>query len=527
MRSKKYVCYLREDTMRKFSSLLAILLIAVLAFTACNSDAGATPNVEVDTSKDYSKEKLVIWSFTDELKTAGDIAHFEANYTAPGKAFEGLEIEFVAVSIQDGYLDKIMPALDSKTGPDIFTGELDHIKQFMEAGYYADIESMMEADSDVDLAKEKADYKDYIWQSGIDPATGKLAALSWQVTPGAIFFKVDMAAQVWGNEAGFPAEGTADYNTAVTNWMNENKFNTLDNLLQAQKDVKAYDATWRLFPDDQAVRHFAAGTNDPAKWVVDGKLNGDKIKEQIPYINLVKEMYGETIDESLTANAGEWSGPWFDAMDKDLTDAEGKVWQVMAYSMPTWGLKYIIEPNMEKVDENGNTLEKPAEDADQATKDAYAAAPYKGNWGMASGPNSYFWGGTYLGINSESKLPEVSFAFLKSMLFDKERLTARQAADSDMYSVESVMAPVIANYEGRPSLGGMNHLKVFNEEAGKINLSRITTYDRDLDDIMGIHLNNYKTGADGYETVKDVLEAFYKDVQITYPEIFVEGLPTE
>lgn len=78
---------------------------------------------------------------------------------------------------------------------------------------------------------------------------------------------------------------------------------------------------------------------------------------------------------------------------------------------------------------------------------------------MASGPNSYFWGGTYLGINSDAKNPEVAFAFLKSMLFDKERLAARQAADGDMYSVESVMAPVIANYEGRESLGGMNHLK--------------------------------------------------------------------
>lgn len=514
--------------MKKISRLLVFLLVALFVLTACGTDKTEAPSVAVDESKDYSKEKLVIWSFTDELQTAGDIDHFKELYTAPGKPFEGLEVEFVAVSIQDGYMDKILPALEAGNGPDVFTGELDHIKQFIEAGYYADIETMMASDSEIDFDAEKADYKEYIWQSGIDPATGKLAALSWQVTPGAIFFKTDMAAAVWGSEAGFPAEGTADYNAEVTKWMNANKFNTIDNLLNAQKEVKAFNPNWRLFPDDQSVRHFAAGTNDPAKWIdEDGKLNPAKIKEQIPYINLVKGMYGETIQESLTANAAEWSGPWFDAMDKELVDAEGNTWQVMAYSMPTWGLKYIIEPNMEKVDEAGNPLAKPAEDADQATKDAFAAAAFKGNWGMASGPNSYFWGGTYLGINSDAKNPEVAFAFLKSMLFDKERLAARQAADGDMYSVESVMAPVIANYEGRESLGGMNHLKVFNEEAAKIDLSNVTIYDRGLNDLLGVHITNYKQGAEGYTSVADVLTKFYADVQVTYPEIYVEGLPTE
>ena len=499
-----------------------MLLVAIMVFTACGNNAGSSPSVTVNENKDYSKEKLVIWSFTDELQTAGDIDHFKALYTAPGKAFEGLQVEFVPVSIQDGYMEKILPALSSGRGPDIFTGELDHIKQFFEAGYYADLESMMEAHPDVDVAKEKADYTGYIWQSGIDPATGKLAALSWQVTPGAIFFKTDMASAVWGNEAGFPAAGSADFNAQVSAWMSANKFNTIDNLLEAQKEVKAFNANWRLFPDDQSVRHFAAGTNEPAKWIDEnGKLNPAKVEEQIPYINLVKEMHGDTIRESLTANAAEWSGPWFNAMGKDLTDAEGSTWQVMAYSMPTWGLRYIIEPNMEKVDANGNFLPVPGENADQATKDAYAAASFKGNWGMASGPNSYFWGGTYLGINAKSKLPEAAFAFVKSMLFDKERLAERQREDGDMYSVESVMAPVIAEYEGRQSLGGMNHLKVFNQEADKIDLSNVTIYDRGLNDILGLHITNYKQGAAGYNSIDDVIDAFYKDVQVTYPEIYV------
>ncbi len=512
--------------MKKFKGIAAILLVSFLALTGCTGGS-ETANVEVDESKDYSQETLVIWSFTDEIETAGDIDHFKEMYTAPGKAFEGLEIEFSAIPIQDGYMDSVLPALSAGTGPDVFTGELDHIKLFIEAGYYANLEAMMEADPDVDIAAEKADYIEYIWQSGIDPETDQLAALSWQQTPGAIFFKTDMAAEVWGSETGFPEEGSDNYNAEVSTWVSQNKFNSIDNLLGAQEEVKEVNEKWRLFPDDQAVRFFAAGTNNPVKWIdEDGKLNSEKITEQIPYIEMVQAMYGDEIKDSLTANAAEWSGPWFEAMGQDLTDAQGEKWQVMAYSMPTWGLRYIIEPNMVKVDENGDLLPKPAEDADQATKDAYEEAEYKGNWGMAVGPNSYFWGGTYLGINTDTDNSEVAYAFIKSMLFDKERLAERQSIDGDMYSVSSVMSPVIENYDGRQALGGMNHLEVFNQEAEKIDLSNVTTYDRGLNDLLGAHITNFKEGAGGYDSISDVLTKFYSDVQVTYPEIYVDGLPT-
>ena len=73
---------------RKLSILLVILLVASLALTACGTKAAdttdttkETQSVTVDTSKDYSKEKLVIWSFTDELQIAGDIDYFKEMYT--------------------------------------------------------------------------------------------------------------------------------------------------------------------------------------------------------------------------------------------------------------------------------------------------------------------------------------------------------------------------------------------------------------------------------------------------------------
>jgi len=489
--------------MKKILSFILVLGFVFL-LAGCNS----TP------------DKLVIWTFTTDLEVAGDITNFEDQYTAVGKMYEGMEVEVIVVETAT-YMQTILPVLESGVGaPDILTGELDMIQQFNEAGYLADLEALMEADEDVDVAIEKADYQDYIWQSG-ENADGNLTALSWQVTPGAIFFKVDLAEEVWGTEAGFPSDSTAtDYNALVSTWVGNNKFDSLASLLAAQIEVKAFDASYRLFADDQAVRHFAAGTDSPAKWLdSDGKINPAKITEQIPYIELVKEMYGETIQDSLTANAGEWSGEWFSGMGEKITSLEND-WKVMAYSMPTWGITYVIEPSMERVDSNSDacTLPETATDADKA------ACTYKGNWGMATGPNSYFWGGTYLAIREDSKAQEVAFAFIKSMLFDKDRLAARQAEDGDTYSMSSVMDPAIASYEGRPSLGGMNHLAIFYAEAAKIDLSNVTLYDRRLATLLGNHINLYKTG--DYDTLADTLNGFYADVETTLNEIYQEGLPT-
>jgi len=485
------------------SFIFALFFVMLLA--GCNS----TP------------DKLVIWSFTDELETAGDIDHFKDLYTAPGKMYEGMDVEFVVVETAT-YMQTILPVLESGVGaPDVLTGELDMIQQFNEAGYLADLQTLMEDDSDIDVAAQKADYKDYIWQSG-ENADGRLTALSWQVTPGAIFFKVDMAAEVWGDEAGFPSNpDAADYNTQVSTWVSDNKFDSLDDLLLAQQEVKAFNPSYRLFSDDQAVRHFAAGTDEPAKWLDNsGKLNPAKIEEQIPYMELVKSMYGETIADSLTANAGEWSGEWFAGMGNHLTDSDSNDWYVMAYSLPTWGLKYVLEPSMERVDANGDTCTLP----ENPTADDEAACTLKGNWGMAAGPNSYFWGGTYLAVREGSDAKEEAFAFIKSMLFDHDRLVARQEADGDMYSMASVMDPVIANYAGRASLGGMNQFLVFNQEAQKIDLSNVTEYDRRLSTLLGDYITKYKEGV--YADLASTLTAFYADVETTLPEIYQDGLPT-
>lgn len=495
------------------------LLLFVAAFTL--SLTLSVKEVEAATP-----DKLVIWSFTDELETSGDIAYFEENFTAAGKKYEGMEIEFVIIPTAD-YLTTILPVLETGVGaPDVFTGELDMIQNFMEGGYLADLEALMKADSTLDFDATKADFQSYIWESGTD-LDGTLRALSWQVTPGAIFFKTDMAEAVWGDEAGFPSETDAgNYNQNVSDWVSENKFDSLENLVESSKEVKAFNANWRLFPNDDAIRFFAKGTDDSSSWIgEDGKINPAKLEEQKVYMQTVADMYGDSIEDSLTANIGEWSGEWFGGLGKSFKDAEGNEYQTMAYSLPTWGLFYVIAPNVEVVDANGDTCAVPADDASQAEKDAFALCTPKGNWGMASGPNSYFWGGTYLGIRKGSDATDAAYDFVSSMLFDTERMTAR-AANGDVYSRISVMNDILADYPGNDVLGGMNHYTAFLAEAEKISFENVTKYDRQLDTLFGTYVTNYKRQDEGSETMEEAFNSFYKELKTTYFEIYTaEGLP--
>jgi len=494
--------------------------VAVLSMTlvACGGSE-MTGDIYDDSDIDYSEETLTIWSFTDELENEGDLQYFKDNFTAEGKEYEGMDVEFVIIPTAD-YLTKILPVLRTGAGaPDVFTGELDMILNYMEGDYLADLEEMMIQDDDLDFEETKDDFVDYIWQSGIDPYDGKLKSLSWQVTPGAIFFKTDMAETVWGSESSFPSEDVdGNYNQAVSDWVSENKFNSLDGLVDASEEVIAHDSNWRLFPNDDSIRWFAQG-EDPESWLgEDTLINPERLETEEIYMETLREMYGENIENSLTANVGEWSPQWYQGMGNSFDSAAGDTYQTMAYSLPTWGLFHVLSPNVEMVDADGNTC-----DSDELSEEEMNACVPKGNWGMASGPNSYFWGGTYLNIYKGSELKEPSYDFVSSMLFDTDRM-AERAANADVYARKSIMDTVASEYEGNDVLGGMNHYDYFMDEADKISLDHITTYDRTLEELMGDVANDYKMGE--IATIEEAFAEFYSELRGAHPELYKStGLP--
>lgn len=322
--------------------------------TSSTSKSDTTSNEGAsDNNKETSGESLVIWTLADDLK------QFAQRYTDE----TGVDIQVEVIAPAD-YSTKLTSALGAKSKEvDVIVGEPQMLLNFFEAGFFADL-SALDAD-----AKDKI--VDYVYEAGKDDS-GVLRALSYQVTPGAIIYRRDLAQEIFGTD-------DPDAMSA--------KFKDFDTILQTAQEVK--DAGYRIFSDSGNLRWYAnAGT----PWVKDGVLQVSDAK--LGYMDAAVTLY----QDELVAFAPEWSAAWYasmagelplDAGWSDLAELEGAdMTQVFSYSLPSWGA-LIVRDNA-----NDN----------------------KGNFGICSGPCSYFGGGTFIGVSEYSEHKDTATDFVRTCL---------------------------------------------------------------------------------------------------------------
>lgn len=460
--------------MKRIIALL-LTLVLVLSLAACGSKTVDTPAKEepakeevattetpapaeepatADDMKKYEGQTLTIWSFTDELKPA--IAYFEEKF--------GVKVELTIIPTAD-YLTTLNPALESGVGaPDVYTAEAAFVEELVNNGFYMNLSEKFGVDKWAD------DYTDYVFSTGSD-YDGNVRGLSWQMTPGGLFYRRSIAKEVLGTDD--PAEISK-------------MFSTFDGLFEV--GTKMVAAGYKLFPDEGAFRHF---TNpEQAPWVdADNKLVLPQSK--LDYFDYSKRLR----DENMTALAGEWSPAWFGAMSGPITVGETtEETTVFAFALPTWGLHYVL---------------KTAKDG---------ANPTSGDWGVASGPNAYFWGGTWLGIYKDSEKADLAFEFVRLMAHDEEFLKGWLMETGDVTSVLSIQQQYVEGF-AEPFLAEQNHVKFFVEAGKAIDANRITKYDKDLDPLFGEAVATYVNGT---ATKEEALQNFKDAVQAAYPEIIIE-----
>lgn len=460
--------------MKKIIALLLTLTL-VLSMVACGSkteekevvteDAAAVDAVTEpaeaateDDMKKYEGETLTIWSFTDELKPA--IEFFENKF--------GVTVELTIIPTED-YPQAIKPVLQSGVGaPDVYTAEAAFVEEFVNNGFYADLS----ADYGVDAWAPE--YTDYVFATGSD-YDGSVRALSWQMTPGGLFYRRSIAKEVLGTDD--PAEISA-------------MFSTFDGLFEVGQKMK--DAGYKLFPDTGAFRHF---TNpDQIPWV-DADNNLQIPDTKVDFFDYSKKLK----EDGFTADAAEWTPAWFGGMYGPITVGEtAEETQVFCYALPTWGLHYVLKT---------------------AQPEGAEGNPLSGDFAVASGPNSYFWGGTWLGVYKDSEKKDLAFEFVRLMAHDEEFLSGWLAETGDVTSILSIQETYAADFS-EPFLGGQNHVEFFIEAGKAIDANRITKYDKDIDALFGQAVADYVEGLT--PTVDEALAIFKEGVQAAYPEINVE-----
>ncbi|WNF38526.1 ABC transporter substrate-binding protein [Bacillaceae bacterium IKA-2] len=440
--------------------VLLFLFVSILSFSliACGNSNSSEDTGSDEKAKSGAKEKLTIWSFTDELQGAIDV--FEERHD--------VEVELTIVPIED-YTTRLRPVLESGSGaPDVFTGELVFIKDWIEQDYW---ETLSEAPYNVEDIKD--DYIEYVYELGRN-TSGDVKALSWQTTPGGIFYRRSIAEEVLGT----------DDPDAVGEMLS-----TMDGLFAAGEKMKA--AGYRLFPDEGAVRWFAQG-QDPQPWVNE---NDELIMSEgrINHFDYAKELR----EKDLTAFAPEWSPAWFGGMSgpvnynagwDDVDENASNEVGVFGYALPTWGLHSVLKGS---------------------------AGDTEGDWAVTNGPNPYFWGGTWLGIYSKSEKKDLAWEFVKMMTHDEEFLTDWALETGDVLSYLPVTDKIKDDFSD-PFLGGQNNYTFFLEEAQSINPGLVTRYDQQIDGMFGNMVVEYIEGA---RTKEEAIQEFYNLVRNAYPQI--------
>ena len=444
-----------------------------------SSEAAADTTAEAEATADLSGE-LVVWTLANDLIQFGD--KFMETYP-------NVTVETVVIAPAD-YPTKLQTALlGGETEPDIIVGEPQMLGNWYDAGFFANLDEFG--------AQDYADQiVDYVWEVGQD-ADGIQRAISYQITPAGIYYRRDIATEVFGTDD--PAEiGKlfADYAT----------------ILETGKTLK--DKGYRIFASDAEISYFSGDT----AWVIDGKLNVDQARYD--YMDLCVELY----QQDLTAYAAQWTAPWYQGMAGEVpvltaetqwgvwdTDENGdallNVWdaenfnanvenysdettEIFAYGLPAWGVLTMRD----NVGENS------------------------GKYGVCAGPAYGFGGGTFIGISEQSERKELAWEYIKFCTLTES--TAEWWIEASQGDTVSLIPVLEKHKDDQNAIYGNQKLYSFwLEQAEGIDYSKVTKYDTAINDAWGAATTAIKTGE---KTKDDAIAEFYDVVAATYPELVIE-----
>ncbi|MCI5919558.1 MAG: ABC transporter substrate-binding protein [Roseburia sp.] len=458
-----------------WKKVVSVLMVgAMLAGCAACGSSGSGESAGNGSTETGSKDskgdnKLVVWTLSNDLIDFGE------RY----KEQTGVDVETVVIEPAN-YPTKVQTALIAgESEPDIIVGEPKMLEDFYDAGFFEDLNQAPYN------AQDYADQiVDYVWQVGQD-SEGIQRAISYQITPAGIYYRRDIAKEVFGTDD--PDEVGKlfkDYGT----------------ILQTAQTLK--DAGYRIFSSDAEMNVFSGDS----AWVVDDTLNVDQ--SRYDYMDLCVSLY----QNDLTAYANQWSTPWYQAMAGEVpiltadiqsyADDSVNVWdadefakategldttEVFAFGLPSWGVLTMR-------DNVGDT---------------------SGLWGVCAGPSYGFDGGTYIGISSLSERKDTAWDFVKFCTLNED--TADWWIDYSQGDTVSLKSALEKHADDENAIyGGEKLYSFWQEQAKGIDYSKVTRYDQAIGDAWGEAISAVKTGE---KTKDEAVSDFYDKIEATYPEI--------
>ena len=338
---------------------------------------------------------------------------------------------------------------------DLFLVEADYALKYVDTDYAMALADLGITDEDV------ADQYEYT-QSIVTDSNGNLKGSSWQACSAGLIYNREAAKEVIGSD------DPADVQAAVADWA---KFSETAKAAAAKGyKMCSVNDTYRVYSN-----------NVSGKWVQDGTVVIDPNMEN--WVNDSMDL--------VQAGAENTYELWGDDWAKGKTP-EGKIF---CYFGPAWFFNFCLDFGQE------------------------GTIATDGGWGFCEGPQSYFWGGTWIcaaaGTDNASLVKDI----ILTMTTDPAVLKEIAIDDQDCVNSKTVLAELAESDEGNIELlGGQNPYAELAAGAEGIDLSNLSSYDQGCNEEFQAAMKNY---FDGNASADEALAQFYTAIGEKYPELTV------
>ncbi len=412
---------------------------------------------------------LNIYSWNDEFKN-----RFEAYYHGYNKATQMIgdvkvnwnilppDNNVYQLSLDEALLNQ--PDSDSAEKVDLFLVEADYALKYVRGS---------RALSMADLGITNADMSEMFpyTQDVVRDADGIQRAASWQASSGVLIYRRDIAKEVLGSD---------DPDTVQRLLSDWNGFDAVAEKM-SQKGYKMLSGA------DDTYRVFANNVSQP--WV-DSRMVIHIDPELTRWVQQAKEY----TEKQYNNRNDLFSGAWQD-------DMRGNVF---AYFGPAWFFDYTLASN--------SLAQKEADGG----KREVGNGTY-GRWGIVKGPESYFWGGTWICAAAGTDNRQLDADIIRRMCCSPETASSMARDVNEFANNRSIMKSIAGDSAfGSPLLGGQNPYPILYASAEAVKMKNLTPFDQGITESFQTAMHAYIRGD---KTESEALDEFYASVQEKYPAL--------
>lgn len=419
---------------------------------------------------------LNIWCWNDEFQSRFNAYYPDVKDVAKDKSTttlkDGTVVKWtINPNDNNNYQNKLDAALQTQASApadkkiDIFLVEADYALKYVNNDCTLDVKKDIGL-TDSDLADQ---YK--YTQNIVTSKDGALKGVTWQATPGLFAYRRSIAKDVLGTD------DPAKVQDALSSW---DKFNAVAGTVHSKgyKMLSGFDDSYRVFSN-----------NVSAPWVT-----GTTVTVDPNIMNWVKQTQDYT-NKGYNDKTILWSDNW--------TADQGPKSKVFGFFYSTWGINFTLE---------GYSLAKPVKEGGKEE----AGNGIFGDWAVCQGPQSYYWGGTWIcaakGTDNAGTIKKV----MQSLTCDKTIMKKITTDTQDYTNNKSAMDEIAGSDFKSAFLGGQNHIKLFAEVAPKIDMSKAGPYDQGCNEAFQTAFHDYFNGT---VTIDKAKQNFEKAVKTKYPEL--------